>query len=153
MITNILKIMMNRKIISGILCLISIPALAIDNPDAPDYVGEFEARMQKHETYLYEMAKTTQDYLEGYAAYEKDLDSELDRAYQLLMSNLAAEQQELLKQSQRDWIKYRDSEFSFITNNWTTEQFGTSSAISRGNYRTMLIKNRVITLLSYLLNY
>ena len=144
---------MNKKIIYSLLWLISLPALAIDNPDAPDYVGEFEARMQQHETYIYEKATTTQDYREGYAAYEKDLDAELNQAYKLLMSNLAPEQQELLKQSQRDWIKFRDSEYSFISDNWTTQQFGTSSVISRGNYRTMLIKNRVITLLSYLLNY
>ena len=144
---------MNRKIFSRLFLIVSFPVFAIDNPDVPDYVGEFEARMQKHETYLYEQATTTQDYREGFAAFEKDLDAELNQAYQLLMSNLAPGQQELLKQSQRDWIKFRESEYSFITNNWTAEQFGTSSVISRGNYRTMLIKSRVITLLNYLLNY
>ena len=144
---------MNIKIITILLWIISLPALAIDNPDAPDYIGEFEARMQKHETYLYEIAKTTQDYREGYTAYEMDLDAELNQAYQLLMSNLAPEQQELLKKSQRDWIKFRDGEFSFIDSNRTTEQFGTSSAISSGIYRTTIIKNRVIILLTYLLNY
>jgi GH24 family phage-related lysozyme (muramidase) len=43
--------------------------------------------------------------------------------------------------------------FEFIGTNWRTENFGSSAVISRGAYRTTLIKDRVILLLHYLKNY
>jgi uncharacterized protein YecT (DUF1311 family) len=124
--------------------------MAIDNPDAPDYIADFEARVAKHEKYIFEEAATTADMVECYVAYEADLDAELNNAYRLLMSNVEAAEQELLKASQRQWIQYRDKEFSFIGEKWNAERFGSSSAMSAGSYRTTIIKSRVLQLVSYL---
>ncbi|HNP27325.1 MAG TPA: DUF1311 domain-containing protein [Nitrosomonas sp.] len=127
---------------------------AIDNPDAPDYIDAFQNRAQVYELNIRQAAAyTTQDYIAAYAAYEDFLDQELNSAYKQLMVQLSEEAQYALRSSQRKWLSYRNQEFDFITLNWTTAQFGSSSAISRGEYRTALIKNRVLLLLQYLKNY
>lgn len=136
-----------------IIACFTAPVLAIDNPDAPDYVGEFQQKVKVYETKVQEQAKTTQDYLKIYAEYEKFLDVELNNAYKMLVPKLGEEQQRKFKQAQRNWIKYRDVEFEFIAENWTAKKFGSSSALSRGAYRTTLIKDRVLSLLNYLKNY
>ncbi|GJL74720.1 lysozyme inhibitor LprI family protein [Nitrosomonas sp.] len=132
----------------------SISVHAIDNPDAPDYIDAFQNRAQVYELNIRQAAAhTTQDYIAAYAAYEDFLDQELNSAYKQLMVQLSEEAQYALRSSQRKWLSYRNQEFDFIARNWTTAQFGSSSAISRGEYRTALIKNRVILLLQYLKNY
>jgi uncharacterized protein YecT (DUF1311 family) len=131
----------------------SVPCLALDNPDAPDYVADFQQRAQVFEAAIHRQAKTTQDYLRAYAEYEQFLDKELNTAYQSLLAKLGTEQQVKLKQAQRNWIKYRNSEVDFIAENWTTKNFGSSAVLSRGAYRTMLIRDRTTLLLNYLKNY
>ena len=128
-------------------------AHAIDNPDAPDLIGELQA---KESTYLEAINKpenTVRDYLIAYDDYETFLDNELNRAYQRVMSRLATPQQEELTKAQRDWIKFRDAEFVFINNNWTRENFGSSFALSRGALRCSIIRDRVMQLLMYAKNY
>jgi uncharacterized protein YecT (DUF1311 family) len=43
-------------------------------------------------------------------------DKELNRAYKELMKKLSPKEKELLKQSQLQWIKFRDAEFKFLDN-------------------------------------
>jgi uncharacterized protein YecT (DUF1311 family) len=126
---------------------------AIDNPDTPDHVGEFLIRAQAHESAIEREVHTTQGYASAYAAYETFLDKELNKTYNLLMDNLQGNAQQTLRSSQKMWLKFRDTEFKFITLNFAQENFGSSSVISRGGYRTTIIKNRVILLLDYLKNY
>ena len=126
---------------------------AIDNPDVPDFVAEFEARSSRFEASLREQAGGTRETILAYAEYEKFLDQELNRAYTALTRRVAAEVRPKLVQSQRRWMQYRDAEFLFIAANWTVEMFGSSSAISRGGYRTTIIKDRTVTLLQYLKTY
>lgn len=133
--------------------LTAVPSHAIDNPDAPDHIGEFRKRAHEYETLVHQRTKTTQDTLKAYAGYERFLDNELNQVYKALSTKLGIEQTAKLKQSQRDWLKYRDSEFDFIAENWTNKNFGSSSVLSRGGYRTSLIRDRIILLMSYLKNY
>ena len=142
-----------RILLSLFMTIVGTSSLAIDNPDAPDYVAEFMKRSEAHESAITQEARTTQDYISAYAAYECFLDEELNKAYRSLMDQLDDKARQRLIQSQRNWSKYRDSEFEFIRTNWRTENFGSSSVISRGAYRTTLIKDRVILLLQYLKNY
>ncbi len=128
-------------------------SFAIDNPDAPDYVGEFEKKIAPLEKYITQDAKTTLDMDQGYTKLEKALDQELNVAYKLLISKLDPKEKESLKSSQIQWLKYRDAEFKWIIENWNNNKFGSSSAISRGQYRTTIIKERVLQLLNYLKNY
>ena len=139
--------------LSFFMIIVGSTSLAIDNPDAPDYVAEFRTRSKAHELAINQKARTTQDYVNAYSAYECFLDQELKRAYRSLIDRLNEKALQRLIQSQENWLKYRDTEFEFIGTNWKTENFGSSSVISRGAYRTTLIKNRVILLLHYLKNY
>ena len=131
----------------------SLSTHAIDNPDAPDYISDFLNRAQAYERDIQQTAHTTQSYLTAYAAYENFLDQELNTAYHQLIGRLSDEAQQALKKSQHAWLNYRDKEFDFIARNWTAEKFGSSASISRGDYRTQLIKDRVMLLLQYLRNY
>ena len=140
-------------LLSFCMIIVAITSLAIDNPDMPDYVAEFRARSQAHQSVINQKARTTQDYVNAYAAYERFLDDELHSAYRSLMDRLDEKMLQKLIQSQESWLQYRDTEFDFIGTNWRTENFGSSAVISRGAYRTTLIKNRVILLLHYLKNY
>ena len=128
-------------------------SLAVENPDAPDYVADFQNRAQVFEDAVHQQARTTQDTLKAYAEYEQFLDKELNRSYQSVSAKLDTDRKEKLKRSQREWIKYRDAEFAFIAANWTNKDFGSSATLSRGAYRTTIMRDRVMILLNYLKNY
>jgi uncharacterized protein YecT (DUF1311 family) len=128
-------------------------AWALDNPDAPDYVAEFEARMAPLHAFVQDKAETTPDYSEGYKALEDALDKELNSAYQSLMKVLPEASKEALRASQKQWIKYRDTEFEFIAKNFNKEDFGSSYVVSVGSYRSSIIEARIKDLLWYLKNY
>ena len=129
------------------------PACAIDNPGAPNYIGDLELREQVYLTAIDKPGNGSRDYLIAYDDYQNFLDKELNQAYNLLKEKLPEARKQELKASQRQWIKYRDAEFELINNNWTRESFGSSSGISRGSYRCKVIKNRVLQLLHYVINY
>lgn len=156
-IGNNMKIRLAQKLRDSVLIVLllcySFSTHALDNPDAPDYTDDFLNRAQTYERDIQQTAHTTQGYLTAYAAYENFLDRELNAAYNQLMAHLSGETQHALKNSQLKWLGYRDREFDFIARNWTTEKFGSSTIISRGDYRTRLIKDRVMLLLHYLQNY
>lgn len=139
----------------AILCLAlpAPPARALDNPDAPDYVAEFESRAAPYLTRIDQDGDRTSDISADYGAYERFLDHELNTAYAKLMAKLDAGAKESLRQSQRAWLTWRDREFHFIAENWTPQNFGSSYTLSAGGYRTTLIKDRVVLLLNYLRNY
>jgi len=128
-------------------------ASAIDNPDAPDLVNDFLMQAGKYETKITQVKGGTQDYISTYAEYEQFLDKEINRAYKLLMANLDTKSKEALKNSQRNWLKYRDAEFEFIATNWNAKNFGSSSVISRGDYKTAIVKSRIVSLFNYIKNY
>lgn len=123
--------------------------LAIDNPDAPDLIAEFEAREKPLITAIEKPTNTTGDYAASYASYLKFLDKELNTAYKTLRTKLPDDKQKQLKAAQVSWIKYRDLEFAFIESTWTNKDFGTSSAISRGQNKASVVRDRVIQLMHY----
>jgi len=152
----------NKNRAAGIFCRIvsmvwvyclSGYALAVDNPDAPDYVGDFKSRALVFEQDIHNTAHTTQGYRKAYAAYEAFLDKELNIAYSKLKTHLEHGLREALTDSQCKWLTYKGAAFEFVAVNWTTENFGSASVISRGDYRTTIIRDRVILLLHYLQNY
>jgi uncharacterized protein YecT (DUF1311 family) len=126
---------------------------AIDNPDTTDFVAEFEARMAPLQTVIQEKATTTVDISESYKALEEALDKELNAAYRKLMQKLPEPSKDALRTSQKQWVKFRDAEFLFLSGNFSKEDFGSSYVISIGSYRTSIIEARVKELLWYLKNY
>ena len=142
-----------RQWLAGLVGLLALPARAIDNPDAPDRVAAFAARCRPFEARFEEGARTTADIGAAYAAYERFLDHELNRAYADLRARLDGAARDALARSQRRWLQYRDAEFAFIARNWTRRNFGSSAAVSGAGYRSALVKARVLALLQYLQNY
>lgn len=128
-------------------------AYAIDNPDATDYVKLFEMSEKPFLKAIQKPTNGTRDTIRAYHEYKLFLDKELNTVYKLLKSKLSKNRQEELKISQRHWIKFRDSEFELINNNWSRKSFGSSFAISRGDYSSAIIRNRVIQLMNYAKNY
>lgn len=136
-----------------VVCLLTTLTHAIDNPEAPDYIGEFKSREKVFIDKINNPKNTNQEYLVACNDYLIFLDKELNTAFRSLILKLQKDQQEELKNSQKKWLQFRDAEFEFIINNWTRDNFGSSAWISRGGYRTTIVRERVIQLLNYLLNY
>lgn len=127
-------------------------AWAIDNPEAPDWTAAFQARAQPLEERWTAEAGGPGEAAAA-LAYARFLDAELNQAYQALLDLLQAEPRRALVRSQRQWLAYRDAEQRFIHNAFTPQTFGSSSALSRADYRHTLVKQRVLTLLAYRQNY
>jgi uncharacterized protein YecT (DUF1311 family) len=128
-------------------------AYAIDNPDAPDLINQFKEREKVYLQAIENPANGTRESLRAYHDYKIFLDKELNKTYRLLKSKLPPERQAELTVSQRHWLEFRDAEFKLINNNWDRATFGSSFAISRGEYSSMIIKNRLMQLFHYLANY
>lgn len=126
---------------------------AIDNPDAPDYLGAFQKEAQFYEQQIDDSDSNGRELAEARGRYLKFLDDELNKTYQLLQGKLSEPSKQALLNSQRAWLKFRDSETTFIDTNWTPQNFGSSSALSRHGYRAALTRHRVEQLLAYLKNY
>lgn len=141
------------KLLFLFILFFSPAAFALDNPDAPDYIGEFEARILPFENYINKKAQTTLEYSEGYDNLYVALDKELNTAYKLLITKLDKPEKDKLRKSQKLWIKYRDGEFDFISSNFDRSHFGSSSVLSYGRYRASIVESRVKKLLYYLINY
>lgn len=135
-----------------LLCLMAGPLHAVDNPDAPDYLTDFETRERPYRAAA-ESATTTAEIGRAWGAYETFLDAELNSAYSKLMKVLGDQERMILRESQRKWLDYRDAELDFIRQNWNREHFGSSAALSRGAYRTDILRARVRQLYAYLMNY
>lgn len=129
------------------LCM-TMNVMAIDNPEAVDYVIPFE---KKERVYFDKIDSATSyaDTIALYTEYVAFLDEQLNMIYKVLMTELPDEKKALLKASQIKWIAYRDSEFAFIDETWTRGDYGTSAAGSRGAYKAVLIRDRVIKLMHY----
>jgi uncharacterized protein YecT (DUF1311 family) len=126
---------------------LSIPAFALDNPDAPDRVKPFQNQVK-----AFEKKVRSSDH-PNYGEYEKFLDGELNKTYKLLLEKLGKAEKEKLTKAQKAWVSYRDAEFKFISENWTQDNFGTSAKISIGDYNSSIVRDRVLQLLYYLQNY
>lgn len=135
-----------------LICFV-VGSLAVDNPDAPDLIGEFEKREIIYLTAIDNPQNSTRDFLLAYDDYLIFLDKELVKVSELIKLKLPEARKSELIAAQKYWIKYRDAEFEFIKNTWTRKDFGSSAGISRGDYRTSIVRNRIVQLLHYVKNY
>ncbi|MCW9030117.1 MAG: lysozyme inhibitor LprI family protein [Gammaproteobacteria bacterium] len=146
-----------RKWLQGILLLTASltlnTACAVDNPDAPNLIEQFKISEQTYLNAINNPKNGTRDTIRAYHEYKVYLDKELNKIYTSLRTKLSVAQQKELKVSQRNWLAFRDAEFKFINNNWNRSSFGSSFAISRGEYSSQVIRNRVMQLFSYSANY
>ncbi len=130
----------------------TVTAWAIDNPDQANLSEAFEIRMKPLED-AFSRSSTNSDITAAGIAYGKALDTELNQAYQSLLSKLNSDGAQKLRTSQRAWLSHLRAEKSFIESNWSRAHFGDSSTLSRWDYQNTLIKARTLVLLRYLQNY
>ncbi len=126
---------------------------AIDNPDSVGLVDAFEQREQPFRDAIDRADNTTRDHARAYHAYQQFLDAELNRVYGDLRRLLPPAAADALRDAQRHWLAFRDTEFDFIAANWNRHQFGSSAPMSQGAYRCALMRARVVQLLAYRINY
>ena len=74
-------------------------------------------------------------------------DKELNRIYKELMKKLSPEEKELLKQSQLQWIRFRDAEFKWIDNLFLG--YGTMIPVIKMGIKLGIVKKRVKMLETY----
>lgn len=138
-----------RAVLPTLALLVSIgSAHAIDNPGAPDLLGEFRSQSVLLEQCVAEAAGG--DVGAELGAQAAFLDAELNRAYRALMARLLEPQKNALRESQRAWLKHRQAEAAFIAQLWTRENFGTLSTFNRGQHQARLVRDRVEGLLQVL---
>ena len=75
-------------------------------------------------------------------------DQEMNRAYKNLMARLNADQQSILKESQRNWIKFRDSEFRAISS-IVASMDGTMWQLIATNNGMEIVRQRALQLIAY----
>ena len=76
-------------------------------------------------------------------------DKELNKNYQGLLNLLTSEQKEKLKESQRQWIKFRDSEIVF-SNQFYSDMLGTMWIVVASQKQLDLTKQRALELSEYI---
>ena len=69
------------KYLSILILMITQLSCAVDNPEAPNYVAEFESRIKVYEDYISKTAATTLEFSTGYGDLYTALDTELNSAY------------------------------------------------------------------------
>lgn len=136
----------------GIIWL-SLPVHALDNPDAADRLAFFEAREQPYRQAVQRPANTTLDIIQAYADYEAFLATELQQAYQDMYQHISPAARPALQRAQCRWEAYRDTEMAMIQHTWTRAAFGSSFALSRGEYRISILRTRLVQLMHYANNY
>ena len=87
--------------------------------------------------------------MEAYQWACEEWDKLLNSNYNALMKKLDKENQERLRASQREWIKYRDLEFTFNENYWGAFE-GTAYRVFPYAYQSDFIRERALRLGYYL---
>jgi len=87
--------------------------------------------------------------MEAYEYASKEWDKLLNENYRALMQRLTKEEQDKLRASQREWIKYRDLEFSFNAEYWSNFM-GTMYRPFPYAYQVMFVRERALRLGYYL---
>ena len=76
-------------------------------------------------------------------------DKELNKYYSLLKNKLPKESFEILKESQKQWLSYRDKEYSFIAKFYYEIKEGTMWYAIAENKKKEIVKVRAIELEEY----
>jgi uncharacterized protein YecT (DUF1311 family) len=129
-----------------------VVAHAIDNPDAPDRVVAFQRRAAPFEKRLTDTDGGSASVRAG-KTYSDFLEMELNSAYLELLAKLQGPARAALIESQRKWLRFRDSEDLFIAQHWTNERNGSSATLSVASYRSGIVRDRILQLLRYTAEY
>lgn len=93
-------------------------------------------------------ASTTEEILSVNAEAYKKWDKALNVVYRSLINKIPEKDKKLLRESQRNWISYRDSEFKFMPVH-ILRAGGSLSRVIYFERKVAFIRNRVIELEAY----
>ena len=97
----------------------------------------------------FDAAVTTLDMVEAAQYAGEEWDKLLNENYRALMQKLNKEQQEQLRASQREWIKFRDLEFKFDAS-FHSDRGGTIASINIASFESNFVRQRALELGHYL---
>lgn len=129
------------------LCLLvhGTSASAIDNPDAPDHIGEFRERAAAYEQAVEQAAGGSASAEIG--AWIAFLESELTQAQEALSAVLPVDEQSQLQRAQSRWRAHFDADKDLIRTIWSRERAGSSAALTAGMERAAALQQRIEFLL------
>lgn len=136
-----------------LIALAPLGCQAIDNPDAPDYLGDFLTEASSYEQVIYVDAQTASDAMEAYREYIGFLEEELVTVTFALEAEFSGSEREAFDKARNAWEAYQEAEKAFISTVWTPQNFGSSSAMSRLAFYTELLKSRILQLQKYRLQF
>lgn len=134
-----------KLILSTTLLALSAFAAAVDNPDAPDYIGEFRARSASYEQAVGEAAGGNASTELG--AWFAFLERELTQTQAALSAALSEPERAQLKRAQSRWRKQFEADEDLFRAIWSRERAGSSAALSVGLERAAALQQRVELLL------
>lgn len=99
-----------------------------------------------------ELDFSTAGTVQAISALNSDYDKLLNKYFKMLNTRLSTGDQAILKQSQRNWIAFRDSEIKLISTLRADEYSGggTIQRIFQASYVMELTKKRVLDIVTYL---
>lgn len=149
---------MNIKFLFFLVIALGSFNLAVSQINYESIELEFSSDTTKVEKEIAEMLDkdySTLGMIEVALEYERKYDILLNKYYKLLSSKLTVEGRRALQVSQRNWIKFRDSEKALISeiNNQTYDEAGggTIWGVITSNSRAEITKKRVVELYNYLM--
>ncbi|RWR01077.1 hypothetical protein ED28_16655 [[Pantoea] beijingensis] len=90
---------------------------------------------------------TTKDMSQCYATATQAWDKEMNTQYNALIAKLDSNQQKLMRNAQRDWLKYRDSMANASTT-WLSQSQGTISSVTAASQQLVVVKSQALVLKS-----
>ncbi len=133
--------------------LSSIACQAVDSPDAPDYLSNFQKEAAQYVQMIPEEATTTAEMADGYRDYIEFLEQELITAEAAVESELGETDRMTFAEAKAAWRTYRDAEKELIASVWVPGNFGSSSAVSRLAFYAELLRARIELLQKYRLQF
>lgn len=134
---------MKKIILIGFLLISTIGYASIES----DYQNELKAVEKKVNAV---MDSSTAGETNAEILRYKEMDKLLNKYYNLVLKSLTTKEQKIwFKNSQRDWIKFRDTQFKFNDKFLATVQ-GTNWNIEEQKMKNLILKHRVDELVEYL---
>ncbi|CCN73093.1 hypothetical protein [Vibrio nigripulchritudo] len=136
------------NLLIAITLFVSFSVVAIDNPDKPEPVSQIDALSAPFIDKI-EQVSGYRDTLLAYTDYHEFLSLQIKDTVSSLMSQLTETEKDSFKAGHEAWEKYIESQYEFIEQVWSKENFGTASAIDRGEFKARLLREKLIALHYY----
>ncbi|MBD1558172.1 hypothetical protein HC752_14635 [Vibrio sp. S9_S30] len=121
---------------------------ALDNPDNTNKAAELASNSA---VYLNKITNATgyRSTLLAYTEYHEFLSDEIKSTYVDIAKKLTEKERDAFKASHTAWESFLHSQFAFIEEVWSKDNFGSASAIDRGQFKAKLLRDRLLELQYY----